>query len=257
MVIALGYDSGDKALSEIGIAVLLSGVVLIFASSRLTPRRRTHGEQVNLSISDLKDARRCGLKWLDDSAGLWVGIYDLNIVHELNTRFILANTPPEHAIFFAVSAFSIRKEHEPNKELLSMLTALGDSFEEKVEHRKDRWSTVFASTRSEAVIRQIFDRYEFYYGTYVNYPFIVAKGQLHDWMESLKVLLDNHLKGLTCDMIKNSHCIMVTHWEHGLEMFTDKISEEEVVEVARDIAEENSLPLVNMGDEVDQSKPRS
>jgi len=40
----------------------------------------------------------------------------------------------------------------------------------------------------------------------------------------------------------------MTDWDHGLEMFTNKVSEEYVLKVAREIAEENSLPLLNMAD---------
>ena len=50
-------------------------------------------------------------------------------------------------------------------------------------------------------------------------------------------------------MIENSYCVMITAWDHGMEMFTNKIPEDNVLKIANEIAVENSLPLFNMGDE--------
>src|SRR5438552_8328100 len=47
-------------------------------------------------------------------------------------------------------------------------------------------------------------------------------------------------------MIENSYCVMITAWDHGMEMFTNKIPEDNVLKIANEMAAEGSLPLMDM-----------
>src|SRR5437773_8082004 len=135
-----------------------------------------------------------------------------------NARCDEANMQEDHRIFMAVSALKRDEEHE---ELKKLLRADGDQYlDELGRYGREEWHTIFASTRSESVLRHIFQRYQFYYGTYLSYPFIIAKGDLNLWIDWLRRLLKNGLKGATRDIIENTHCVIMTDWDHGLEMFT-------------------------------------
>jgi hypothetical protein len=246
-----GFEYGDFGIVRSAVLVMWIGVgffvaYTIIPHSRMT--RESYREAVRLSISNLMDAEGYGLKWPNGKGGLWFGIYSLNIAQELDAEFLLANTPSDCRIFLAVSAWADDREHI---ELKDRLNQAGDPYKEEFEkHGGNRWQTILAATRDEAIVKQIFEGYPFYYGTYLSYPFIIAKGELNLWIDSLRELSKNGMGALTRDLIERSHCVMFTDWDHGLEMLTDKISEENVVEIAKRIASAHSLLFVNMGDVV-------
>jgi hypothetical protein len=247
-LLVYGLEYSDVIIAEYGILAMWLGIAFFVPMVFLSPSRVVVqvAPAVRLSISDLSDARSLGVEWPYDTPGLWVGIYDLNIVSSLDTRFLVANTPEDHRIFFAVIAWADTKDHQ---ELKNLLEARGDQYLEEFEKSGgEKWHTIFASTRSEDVIRQIFEGYQFYYGTYALYPFIVATGKLEEHMDSLRTLSKRALKGVTREMIETSHCVMVTDWDHGMEMLTNKVSEEQVLQIAKEIAKENALPLLNIAD---------
>jgi LPXTG-motif cell wall-anchored protein len=244
-----GLEYGEVVIVQWGILVMWLGVGLFVPFVFIAPSKvigPVHINAVHLSVSDLSDARGLGLEWPADKPGLWIGLYDLNIVRFLDTRFLLANMPEGHRIFLAVFAWAVKDEHKALKDLLD---AAGDPYREEFDKvGGEEWHTIFASTRSEDVIREIFEGYEEYYGTYGSYPFVVGKGELDLWMDSLRRLNKRGLKGMTREMIENSYCVMVTDWDHGMEMLTNKIPEESILKVAKEIATERSLPLLNIAD---------
>ncbi len=244
-----GLEYGEVVIVQWGILVMWLGVGLFVPFVFIAPSKvigPAYVDAVHLSVSDLSDARALRLEWPAHKAGLWVGLYDLNIVRFLDTRFMLANMPEGHRIFLAVFARSGTDEHEALK---SLLDAAGDPYREESDKRGgEEWHTIFASTRSEDVIREIFEGYAEYYGIYGSYPFIVGKGELDLWMDSLRRLNKRGLKGMTREMIENSYCVMVTAWDHGMEMLTNKIQEESILKIAKEIAAEHSLPLLNLAD---------
>jgi len=247
-MLSYGFEYADSTFVRLGVLAMWLGVTFFIPTVFIPRSKLTYPDAVRLSLSNLTDARSLGLEWPDDETGLWVGIYDWNRVSSLDTRFLIANTPDDHRIFLAVSAWKKDGDHD---ELKNLLRAAGDQYLEEFEHgRRDEWHTIFASTRSENVMRHIFENYQFYYGSFCYYPFIVARGELDVWMDSLRRLLSRGMKGVARDMIENSFCVMITGWDHGLEMFTNKISEESVLKIARELASENSLPLINLGDEI-------
>ena len=247
-----GFVYSDLTIVEWGVLVMWLGAAFFF-TTLFIPRpkviREVYPDAVRLSLSNLTDARSLGLEWPDSQPGLWVGIYDWNHVSSLDTRFLFANMQEDHRIFMAVSALKRDEEHE---ELKKLLRADGDQYlDELGRYGREEWHTIFASTRSESVLRHIFQRYQFYYGTYLSYPFIIAKGDLNLWIDWLRRLLKNGLKGATHDIIENTHCVIMTDWDHGLEMFTNKVSEADILKVAEEIARERSLPLINLADTIE------
>jgi len=195
-MLTYGLEFDDAMVARMGVLVMWLGIALFVPLVFLSPSKvttHTHPEVVHLSISDLTDARSLGLEWPDDRPGLWVGIYDLNIVRSLDTRFLLANMPEDHRIFLAVHAWAV----EEHKKLKKLLEETGDQYREEFERAGgDKWHTIFTSTRNEEVIRHVFEDYEFYYGSLASYPFIVAKGDLNVWMDSLRKLSKKGLKGV-------------------------------------------------------------
>jgi hypothetical protein len=63
-------------------------------------------------------------------------------------------------------------------------------------------------------------------------------------MSALKKILDKGLGGLTPEVIEKSYCIMITDWEHGIDMFSDKIPREQIVRIVKEIASDYSVPFV-------------
>ena len=182
-----GLEFNDPMNVRLGVLVMWLAIAFFVPLVFVSPPKETpdtHPRAVHLSLSELTDARSLGLEWPDDRPGLWIGIYDLNIVRSLDTMFLLANTPEGHRIFFAVSAWDVEDEHKDLKKLLEIDR---DPYREEFERAGgDKWRTVFASTRNPNIISQIFADYEFYYGGLAQYPFIVAKGELDVWMDSLR-----------------------------------------------------------------------
>jgi hypothetical protein len=244
-----GLEYSDSNIVRLGVLVMWLGIGLFVPFMLVAPSKvvgPTHIDAVHLSVSELADAKSLGLEWPDDKPGLWVGIYNMNNVQSLDTRFLLANKPEGHRIFLAVSAWAVKDEH---RGLKSMLDSAGDPYREEFDKgRGEEWQTIFASTQNEDVIREIFEGYQFYYGTYCSYPFIIGSGDLDLWMDSLRRLNKSGLKGMTHEMIENSYCVMVTDWDHGMELLTNKIPEESILKIAKEIATENSLPLLNLAD---------
>ena len=112
--------------------------------------------------------------------------WDLRPEHCQFTRYEIPTCEfaGRHRIFFAVPAWAVEEEH---KELKKLLEIDRDPYREEFERAGgDKWRTVFASTRNPNIISQIFADYEFYYGGLAQYPFIVAKGELDVWMDSLR-----------------------------------------------------------------------
>lgn len=139
-----------------------------------------------------------------------------------------------------------------NIALKDLLSASGDHYiEEFWRHGFQKWQTILASTRNENVVTHIFQRYDHYYQSGGYYAFIIAKGELSTWADPLRRLLRMGLNGVTRDMIENSYCAMFTEWDHGMELVTNKVSEEYILKVASELANEWSLPLIKLGEAAD------
>ncbi len=247
LLLLYGVENRDLGITGLGLLVLWLGVAL-WIPTLYIPRPRFHypstynPDAVRVSISDLSDTRNMWLEWAEDRPGLWIGVYQWNHVSELDTRLVLALTPEDHMVFLAITA---EENYVEQIALKDMLNGSGDHYLEEVErHGRQNWQTIFASTRNENVLTHIFTRFGYYYQSLESYPFIIAKGELSAWVDSLRRVLRMGLTGVTRDMIENSLCVMVTDWEHGMEMLTNKVSEESVLKVAAELANEWSLPLI-------------
>jgi len=167
----------------------------------------------------------------------------------VNTAFIIANTPPEHRIYFVVGSYEAY-EHENMRKTLK---SFGESFEERVEKRGElamgffrrrkvqRLARfVFGSTSNKAVIRSIFDSYiSWEMGS--PFIFLVARREPPKWKDVVSILSAG--RPYPSDFVLNSHCLMRTVVDDGMFIASIEITREQIIEIASRIAKELSMEL--------------
>ncbi|HEX9197329.1 MAG TPA: hypothetical protein VF906_05995 [Candidatus Bathyarchaeia archaeon] len=187
------------------------------------------------------------------------------IVVSVNTDFVVSVAPPQCKIYFAAAT-----EYE-NDFLKPLLDANKDFYLEKSDlrgetpailgkrhpHRgltdfligreakgREKWRFIYASTQSREVIGNIFEHYQFEYGSLFNFPFIISKDEPREWIKQFEGFFVGVQKGeFAASVIEESHCVMATYWEHGMECVSNKITRAEITEIAHGIADKHSLSL--------------
>lgn len=146
-------------------------------------------------------------------------------------------------------------EHENMKETLSSMQF---PFEEELETWRERRigvlrphkvvekvGRIFASTNRRDVIDSILNGYSSWHSFSWRFPFVVAESEPPSLRSFLRSF--SPWKGqinLPLSIIENSYCIVVTAFEHGLELLSDKISYSKVLEVATKLAAQYSMDLL-------------
>jgi len=167
----------------------------------------------------------------------------------VNTAFIIANTPPEHRIYFVVGSYEAY-EHENMRKTLK---SFGESFEERVEKRGELTMGffrrrkvqrlarfVFGSTSNKAVIRSIFDSYiSWEMGT--PFIFFIARQEPPRWKEVVDIL--SARQPYPPVFVLNTHCLMRTVVDDGMFLASTAINREQIIEIASRIAKEFSMEL--------------
>ncbi len=201
------------------------------------------------------------IDWFPKRGLLWAGLGTDNykLVGSVNSDFVIANIPQGCKVYFAVGMDSIDHDH---RKLVLLLERSGDVYYEKQEPpsypegmielggktqlirggKPRPIAMLVGSTNSPEIIKFIFDWYSLYWESNFHFPFLVLRNELPPWKDWMEALLKH--SRVTPDMIENSHCIMTTVWEHGMEIVSNKISKIDLVNAARRVAEEHQLKLV-------------
>jgi len=171
----------------------------------------------------------------------------------LNGEFVIANMPPGHSIYYVVGT-PLLTEHERMKQKLK---ARGESFTEIVEttgeetvgfirHHKvpSQRGWILGSTASKETILAIFENYISWLAFSWSFLFIVGEKEPPYWQSRLELLDFFKLGGsVPHDLIQETHCIMRTEDEDAMSIASTKVSREQIVNVAREIAKAHSTEL--------------
>ena len=172
-------------------------------------------------------------------------------VRSTNTSFIMANTPPDHWIYFVAGSAHVF-EHENLKQDLGTfgvpfeekIITIGDAtvglFRRRKVERKAHF--VLGHTDKKSVIDAIFTCYNLaWYGEGWSFVFFVAREEPPGWKAIIDVL---SVGGLYSEaLITNSHCILETKFEHGISIASLEITEDELRKIATQVAGETSMYL--------------
>jgi len=238
----LALTGKTEVLSSLGSVLVIASLPILFFASLFAFGKQTPNT-LELVIHDLSNhANTLHFKWPDSKPGLWTGLYDPYIAPSLSTSFLMANTPIGHKVYFAVAEWA---KHPPFHHVLKpMLESSKEPYSEMLDDRnREQWTILFSATRNAHIIETIFEDYSFYYGSFITFPFIVAGSEPANWKDKLLNLMREGWRGVSPEMIEDSHCILQTAHEHGIEMITDKIARSEVVRTASDIARQQAIPL--------------
>jgi len=171
-------------------------------------------------------------------------------------EFIIANTPSEHRIYFVVGS-PLQNEHENMKQKLK---AKGEFFFERVEHvgeatvgffkrrkvpQRDWW--IFGSTTSRDTIAAIFENYISWDAFSWSFLFIISKEEPPYWKTSPETFFsfksEETEETMHPELIRQSHCVLLTVHEAGIAIASDKLSREGLIEIATEIAKRSSTEL--------------
>jgi hypothetical protein len=181
----------------------------------------------------------------------------MRVTSSIGKKFVAANLPTGHQIYFAV-----RTEGE-NNEVKSLLESRGEGFREISGVQGDKTvgrnlfelmtfgrkvpvqiSTLLASTVHTDVIDAAFERYQSLGQNPFISPFIIARTEPRRWVEKLVEFFKPGIRRkIDQSLIDDSRCIILTVWDHGFDFVSDKVSRRELEQVAEQVATEVNLRL--------------
>jgi hypothetical protein len=205
------------------------------------------------------------IDWFDDKPLVWAALLanTPKKVPLVNADLVLACTPPGHRIYFAAMNerqnwrlkslldanhdFYVEKDDSKNEfsEALPSKRSLPDLISPKRQSAGESWAFIYASTRSPDIIRNVFEHYQFEYGSVAIFPFLISENEPTDWISRFEGFFGPvERRKFTSSMIEESYCLMATYWEHGMELLSNKMKRDQVENIARDIANKYHLDLV-------------
>jgi hypothetical protein len=172
-------------------------------------------------------------------------------VRSVNTRFIMANTPPGHRIYFVAGSAHVLEHDKMKQDLRTSRVpfeersmTIGDAtvglFRRHTKEKKGYF--VFGSTDQRGVIEAVFNCYNLaWYGEGWSFIFFVAREEPQGWKEIIDVLSIGG--AYSQELVTNSHCILETRFEHGISIASMTATEEDVRRISAQVASETSMYL--------------
>lgn len=204
------------------------------------------------------------ISWPEDRPIVWAALtHNIpKVTASIDTDLVIACTPPTHKVYFVAATeyghdslkslldssgdFYLENFGDPQEVIMGLARrASGRSLTSSQVRNvnREKWALIGASTRSRDVIGYLFRGYELEYGSVFTFPMMVAKQEPSEWMSHLKKFFVRSGGEVTPSMIEESHCVIVTYWEHGLELMSNKITKPQLTYIAKEVASRHSLSL--------------
>ena len=207
-----------------------------------------------------RKGRHYDIDWPTNKPLLWAQIApdpSLKATNSIGKRLIAANFPTGYQVYFATRA------EVDNNAVKSLLDSHGERFHEisEVQGKKTvgrnlfelmtfgrrvpiEISTLLAATTHMGVIDALLDSYESDRRNMFILPFMIARTEPRGWVEKLGEFFKSGVRRrIDQNFVDDSRCIILTMWDHGFDFVSDKVTHQELEQVARQVATEANLQL--------------